>query len=74
MIVCGIELIGNEAIIAILKLKNGLYEVPKVRSTKLVLSDGVSTEAIKKFQFDFAQLMKDYQVTDVVIKQRALKR
>ena len=73
MRVCGVELTGNEAIICIIQLKNGLYDVPKVRTNKLSLPDAINTEPLKKFQFDFAQLMKDYKVDTIVIKQRALK-
>lgn len=73
MRVCGVELTGNEAIISIMQLENGLYDVPKVRVTKLALPDAINTDPLKKFQFDFAQLMKDYKVDTVVIKQRALK-
>ena len=73
MRVCGVELTGNEAIISIMQLKDGLYDVPEVRVTKFVLGDAINTEPLKKFQFDFAQLMKDYQVDTVVIRQRALK-
>ena len=73
MRVCGVELTGNEAIISIMQLKDGLYDVPEVRVTKFVLGDAINTEPLKKFQFDFAQLMKDYQVDTVAIRQRALK-
>ena len=73
MRVCGVELTGNEAIISIMQLKNGLYDVPPVRVAKLTLTDAINTEPLKKFQFDFEQLMKDYKVETVVIKQRALK-
>ncbi|ABM03467.1 conserved hypothetical protein [Psychromonas ingrahamii 37] len=73
MRVCGVELTGNEAIISILQLKNGLYDVPKVRATKLSLPDPINTDPLRKFQFEFSQLMKDYQVDTVVIKQRDLK-
>jgi hypothetical protein len=70
---CGVELVGNEAIISIIQLENGLYDVPKVRTTKLLLPDAINTDPIKKFQFDFSQLMKDYKVDSIVIRQRALK-
>ena len=73
MRVCGVELTGNEAIISIMQLKDGLYDVPKVRVAKFSLVDAINTEPLKKFQFDFAQLMNDYKVDTVVIKQRALK-
>ena len=51
---CGVELVGNEAIISIIQLENGLYDVPKVRTTKLILPDAINTDPIKKFQFDFS--------------------
>ncbi|PKF63738.1 DUF3010 domain-containing protein [Psychromonas sp. psych-6C06] len=73
MRVCGVELIGNEAIIAIMQLKEGLYDVPVVRANKFNLVDGINTVPLKKFQADFKQLMTDYKVDTVVIKQRAQK-
>lgn len=73
MRVCGVELTGNDAIISIMQLSNGLYDVPNVRATKLTLTDAINTAPLKKFQFDFSQLMKDYNVETVVIKQRDLK-
>ena len=73
MRVCGVELTGNEAVIAIMQYKNGLYDVPPVRTTKVTLSDPINAQPLKKFQFDFAQLMKDYQVDKVIIRERALK-
>ena len=73
MRVCGVELIGNEAIIAIMQLKGGLYDVPVVRANKFNLMDAINTVPLKKFQSDFKQLMTDYKVDTVVIKQRELK-
>jgi len=73
MRVCGVELIGNEAIIAIMQLKGGLYDVPVVRANKFNLMDAINTVPLKKFQSDFKQLMIDYKVDTVVIKQRELK-
>ena len=73
MRVCGVELIGNEAVIAIMQLKDGLYDVPVVRANKFSLVDAINTVPLKKFQSDFKQLMTDYKVDTVVIKQRDLK-
>lgn len=73
MRVCGVELKGNEAVISIIQLKDGLYDVPTVRTNKLSLVDAINTQPLKKFQFDFQQLMKDYKVDTVVIRQRDLK-
>lgn len=73
MRVCGVDLVGNEAVIAVMQLKNGLFDVPPVRVPKLTLKDPINTDPLKKFQFDFSQLMKDYQVDKVIIRQRPLK-
>ncbi len=73
MRVCGVELIGNEAVIAIMQLKDGLYDVPVVRANKFSLVDAINTVPLKKFQADFKQLMTDYKVDTVVIKQREMK-
>ena len=73
MRVCGVELKDNDAIICIMQREHGLYDVPKVRATKITLADAVNTEHLKKFQFNFLQLLKDYQVDEIAIKQRDLK-
>jgi hypothetical protein len=73
MRVCGVELVGNEAVIAIMQLKDGLYDVPVVRANKFNLVDAINTVPLKKFQSDFKQLMTDYKVDTVVIKQREMK-
>ncbi|MEH6452915.1 MAG: DUF3010 family protein, partial [Psychromonas sp.] len=73
MRVCGVELQGNQAIICIMQLKDGLFDVPSVRANKIDLAHAVDTSQLVKFQFDFSQLMKDYKVDRVIIKQRDLK-
>nr|WP_130600458.1 DUF3010 family protein [Litorilituus sediminis]QBG35358.1 DUF3010 family protein [Litorilituus sediminis] len=73
MKVCGVELKGNDAIICIMSRENGLYDIPRTRVQKISLADAADAEQVRKFQFTFAKLMEDYQVTHVVIKGRALK-
>lgn len=73
MKVCGVELKGNDAIICIMSRENGLYDIPRTRVQKISLVDAADAEQVRKFQFTFAKLMEDYQVTHVVIKGRALK-
>ena len=67
---CGIELKGNEAIICLMTLDNGLYTLNDCRVKKLAIADATSQEKIQKFQFDFAKLMADYQIDSVVVKER----
>lgn len=73
MKVCGVELKSNDAIICIMSLENGLYDLPKIRVPKLTLGNAADADDVRKFQFDFAKLMADYKVEKVVIKGRALK-
>lgn len=73
MKVCGVELQGNEAIICLLTLSDGLFGLPDCRVRRLALRDNTSTEALKEFQFAFAKLMADYQVEKVAIRQRPTK-
>ena len=73
MKVCGVELKGNDAVICLISLSDGLYSLHDCRSKKLSISDASDAEQLKKFQFDFAKLMADYQVDQVIIRERMTK-
>jgi len=73
MKVCGVEIKSNEAIICIISKENNLYDIPHTRVQRISLDNAGDAEAVQKFQFTFAKLMEDYQVTHVQIKGRALK-
>ncbi|PKG86405.1 DUF3010 domain-containing protein [Colwellia sp. 75C3] len=70
---CGVEIKSNDAIICIVSKENNLYDIPHTRVQKISLDNAGDAEEVKKFQFAFAKLMEDYQVTHVQIKGRALK-
>jgi len=70
---CGVEIKGNDAIICIMSKENNLYDIPHTRVQKISLDNAGDAEEVQKFQFTFAKLMEDYQVTHVLIKGRALK-
>lgn len=70
MKVCGVELTGSEAIITLLSLSDGLFDIPDCRQRKLTLHNPNDQEEIKRFQFAFRKLMEDYGVTCAVIRQR----
>lgn len=70
---CGVEIRGNEAIICIMSKENNLYDIPHTRVQKVGLDNAGDAEQVQKFQFTFAKLMEDYQVTHVIIRGRALK-
>lgn len=73
MRVCGVELKANDAIISLMSLTDGLYALHECRVKRLSLSDASNAEQLRKFQFDFAKLMADYQVDHVVIRERMTK-
>ena len=70
---CGVEIKSNEAIICIMSKENDLYDIPHTRVQKVSLDNAGDAEQVQKFQFTFAKLMEDYQVTHVIIRGRALK-
>ena len=70
---CGVRNKDNESNICIMSKENNLYDIPHTRVQKISLDNAGDAEEVKKFQFAFAKLMEDYQVTHVQIKGRALK-
>lgn len=70
MKVCGVELKGNDAVICLMSLDDGLYTLNECRVKKLSIIDAKDQQQIQKFQFDFAKLITDYQVEKVTIKER----
>jgi len=70
---CGVEIKGNDAIICIMSKENNLYDIPHTRVQKVSLDNAGEAEQVQSFQFTFAKLMEDYQVSHVLIKGRALK-
>lgn len=73
MKVCGVELKGNDAVICLMSLTDGLYTLLDCRVKKLSINDAGDSEQLKKFQFDFEKLMEDYQIEHVVIRERMKK-
>ncbi|MBE9396245.1 DUF3010 family protein [Pontibacterium sp. N1Y112] len=70
MKVCGVELTGSEAIITLLSLSDGLFDIPDCRQRKLTLHNPNNQEEVQHFQFTFRKLMEDYGVECAVIRQR----
>lgn len=73
MRVCGIEIKGDDAIVCLMSLEMGLYDIPHSRVPKISLQKGSDSENIRKFQFTFKKLVEDYKVEKVIIKERATK-
>ncbi|WP_100913271.1 DUF3010 family protein [Pseudoalteromonas spongiae] len=70
---CGVEIKGSEALICVLAKDNDVFDIRDVRQTRFVLPKSDDAEEIRKFQFDFAKLMQDYQVDSIAIKERQQK-
>lgn len=70
---CGIEIKGSEAIICLMTLKNGLFELSDCRQNRFALSKDSDQQQMRQFQFTFAKFIEDYQVSQLVIKERPQK-
>lgn len=73
MKICGVELSGNDAVICLLYLEHQSFNLPDCRVRKLSLPKAHTRADLQKFQKAFAQLMSDYGVEKVAIKERPLK-
>lgn len=73
MRVCGIEIKGSEAIICLMALKDGLFDLPDCRQNRFALSKDSDAEQVRHFQFTFAKFIEDYQIKQLVIKERPQK-
>lgn len=73
MKICGVELTGNDAVISLLSEQMGMFHLPDCRVRRINCSDPDSAKDLQYFQKSFVQLMQDYQIDVVVIKQRMKK-
>lgn len=73
MIICGVDLTANDAVICLLNLDRQQFNLPECRVRKLSLQKNHSRENLQHFQATFAKLMSDYSVDKVVIRERAAK-
>ncbi|MFT5219728.1 MAG: hypothetical protein ACI9LO_001750 [Planctomycetota bacterium] len=73
MRICGVDLTGSDAVICLLELDKGEFNLPDCRARKLSLKKGHATVDLRQFQFEFAKLMRDYSVEKVVIRERLAK-
>lgn len=70
MKVIGVELKGNDAILCLLALDEGLFSIPDCRSRKLSVNDPNDAQQLQSFQSTFAKLVEDYGIEKVVIRTR----
>ncbi len=73
MRICGVELSGSDAVICLLHLDQGQFDMPDCRVRKLTLKKEHTREDLQQFQFAFTKLMGDYSVNKVAIRERMTK-
>ena len=73
MQVCGVEIKGTEAVISLLSISDGLFNIPDCRVRKIEYTKKNMTSDLRYFQATFAKLIEDYKVDAVIIKERPLK-
>ncbi|SFR52923.1 DUF3010 family protein [Thiomicrospira sp. ALE5] len=61
MLVCGVDLSGNDAIVSLLKFEKGVFHQPACRTTRISCTNPDSREALVYFQKTFAKLVEDYK-------------
>ena len=74
MKICGVELTGSDAVVCLLNLEQGQFNLPDCRVRKLRLNRAYSRKEFQQFQFGFSKLMRDYSVDKVFIKERMRQR
>jgi len=73
MRICAVELKGDDAIFCIMSKNMGLLDIPEVRQRKITITNTQDTENMRWFQRQFLQLVNDYKVEKVVIRERPMK-
>lgn len=69
----GIEISGNDANLALLEFENGMFYLPECRAKKLHCRNPDRVEDLRYFQTSIAKLAEDYQIDQIVIRERQKK-
>ncbi len=70
MLVCGVELTGDDAIICLLKMEDDIFHLPDCRVKRISCTNPDDKDELKYFQKTFLKLIEDYKIEQVVIKER----
>jgi hypothetical protein len=73
MRVCGVELSGNDANVCVLSLAEEVFQIPDCRARKFTFPKDAVAKDLRYFQKAFAQLVQDYKIDKIVIRQRPMK-
>jgi hypothetical protein len=68
--ICGIELKGSEAILAIIESNDSGQQYMNIEPRKIKVGDDESTDAVKSFFESFKNYVTDNHVDTVVVKKR----
>lgn len=73
MIVCGVELTGSDAVVCMLNMDRGQFNLPDCKVRKLSLPKNHSREDLKTFQATFAELMADSELNVTLVPPALVK-
>ena len=73
MKICGVDLVGNDAVICLLFKESQQFNIPECRVRKLRLPKDHSRGDLQYFKVSFAKLMSDYKIDKVAIRERMPK-
>ena len=73
MRIIGVELSGNDANVCLLSLAEEVFQIPDCRTRKLSLPKDAKVKDLRYFQKTFGQLVQDYKIDKIVIRQRPMK-
>lgn len=73
MRVCGVDIKGNEIIICLMEMENGLIDLPDCRQVRFSLVKDQDTEQMRKFQFAMSKLAEDYKISKFIVRERPQK-
>ncbi|MCL6271423.1 DUF3010 family protein [Sansalvadorimonas sp. 2012CJ34-2] len=73
MKICSIDIQGSEAMLCLLSMDSGLFNVHDCRQIRIPLQHDNDAEKMRKFQFTISKLLEDYQINNVVIRERLKK-
>nr|WP_086938883.1 DUF3010 family protein [Thaumasiovibrio occultus] len=70
MKICAVDIKNNEAIVVLASMDQGMMAVHDCRVTAVSLKVEHDAQTLAEFQKSFAKLMQDYQIENVVIRER----
>lgn len=73
MLICGVELSGSDAVVCLLNLEKGQFNLPESKVRKITLKKNHTREDLQQFQASFADFLAEHSVKKVAIKERMPK-